>query len=1604
MFARLALLLLVLQCFEICVPIRVPTVWNGDNSEVKPEEDKFSVEQFKPQVVQQQPIPIQYFEYTAKKPQFAVDIANFHGVQSPETLFKAHPVKPFTGRNKPELGKHRIQDENRPVFQQFQKYIKQNDNLASYVTPSSTNYDIFHPYKAEEPRLQDIYKDPILDKIRNDIQVSSQRFEKQESDSGNADISKDEYLESPEQTDLRKLPQKNIPVSYEIHRPQRRPVYYSPIAKHPNRDHILNQRFKHPWNQNYVKIRPLHYQPLKHHLQRLRQHHALTYNDERNEYPQVPILQPYEEPSNGYDIYVKGKEKYLNLRNNLDESINNLVLKNRPIISQKLELQKDEKSPDEEEEEEFVPIKNYAQVRKTETTKHLPKEAAFDDAESYEEIKNAPRLREAIKSTKAQTVYTEEGYEDSAYDHAGEQKHASDHEAHGGFLKENERSGGKYKAPSLSASYKDDGGSAFKEQVLDGKIWKENNKNSKHQEDSEDYSGDEYEHSIEADNYKRVPTNKEDNQRNKRHNKNEVQQNGTVTTTKNITNEIKQHDVNKRETDFKVPDVDIDSTLLTEKDILKIAMEKIVAPDLSEKYPYYFKDSKLVNKNSPIRYAENFKLIPQKTLGGTEFYDSRSLLECPEVDEKVDALPEKFKKKGHPDEPEDGSITENNEKGESTESLPRLEGLGDKIDCFKAKYFGHNPLDSPFFNEEIISEPEPVLLPNLSSFKLKHSKNNTLLETAPNNVVSKLENPKKAMDEDIYQLLKKLQNKNNKLKESLIIDQQGIATKLNNNKIHFTNLSEMRPNNDSNGNLQSSISESNVVYNSNIKNITSNNGENNNSSQSFGTVNLDDTVQTKKHIDNTTTTVLRNKRAAPFVYEPYKIIRDVQTSDSKKTTTTGNISPLIKQLQSSKVIDTVVKSNNDKDQPLKVSLGSRAYKDIGKKEREHLLSNNSNDSLDPSIVDVSVDKRRGEPRYEFRPSNHKSDYSPVQNKKAMSVEDYENHTKLSNKNNTVSSSNNKRPSARNLFNIANNFRKSEDFQNSAASSNVRQTVTSAPQTVKKEPSSEEKKDVSESEEDYEDEYEDEEEEEVISTTTTTTTTTTIKPIFRKRMRTATTTKIPEIEVTEEPPKLRLVTRFRNSSPITRNTNDDEKSTAKISKKLDDNDDISLPKYREKKKMSTKSTLVTDTKKYGDEDDDMRKEEIDALIGVKHDMDDYVPLYEKEAKKKNQESVDSDEDEENEDSEETSSEEDEDEEDEDIDEEDDDEENEEELDEKNPKIFTTETPRRTLVRTTEPPISTTEAKSAKLESKPIISRKKVAIHKELPVDKTAPHVTEFKQDIEEVEIIKEIPRKAIEKKTNKNLEALDLYKDDNLATDINKLGAVEIFDRNLDLKNGPKHGGNYRHAPALEKKALVESSNTDPKVPKDAETSQTENKKLIELDDSGSSRKMHGGNLKPSNDAKRSRGEKKFEKYIELTEKPDTGSLHGGNLRSINDRKTRRGGNRSEKLIELGDDHDDQDDDSANRMHGGNFKPYSSSNNRNSGRGLHGGNYRSSRLVQAEDTNDDSEKRLEKAKTESTKKINSADLLNSFARAVPILTTTPSYILDPSKRMYYYVDA
>ncbi|KAJ2939589.1 hypothetical protein O0L34_g14303 [Tuta absoluta] len=1610
--------------------IRVPIDWNSDSA-VTTEQYSDDVETVSesniPLSNSPVPIPEEYFQYPANKPQFAVDVAKFHGVRNPEKHYSAHPVRPFTGVEKPVLGKHKILDGNNPIYHQFQQFTKLNDGGESLYNPNSAEYEVFHPYQAEKPALQEIYKDPVLDKIRNDIYNSQTRLQNYEKDAGRPDIQDSEYLESPEETDRKNFSNKYVPATYEIHRPQRRPIYYRP-SPYSSRDHYLNRRFKLPLNQYSAKIKPVHYRPLRGHLQRLRQNHAIKYDDEHNEYPQIPAYEPILETPDGYDIYERGKAKYVALRNNVDESLNNVVKQNRPATYQRLELENNRGEPyaqmndEEKEEEEFIPIKNYAQVRKFETTKHVPKSKAFEDAENFDEIKNAPRLREAIKSTKAQTVYTEEGYEDAAYDHEGEEKHAAENEAHGGHLSEKEISGGKYKIPSVNQKYEDAGGYEHQDQNLNGQKWKNNDKDKEEKSENEDYSEDETAYAIEAEVYDDVT-----GRRDKRHNedqknsyeciedhyeekaverkKRENKLENNISNKEN--NETHEETSTNKEIDFKVPQLDYNSTYLTSAEILK--KETLKGPpkktNMKEKYPYYFKDLRNIHKDSPLRYAENLKFIPKKSRGGTEFYESRSkFLECPEVDDDVDPIPEKIKKSGHPNENDEAQDDDSQSKSNKADFSQikqnrRLRGLGDKIDCFKAKFFGENPLDSPFFKEDIISNPEPVTAPNLSIYKLKSEESLNLPSSLSNvfNVSGKLIE----VNPDVANVLQKFSEEHKSLQEKLAQTRQKLRSPLLPQNVTLHNISPQLSY-ESNiysdvlrnmFNLQQPINKNVELANLPLTTPTT---------EQASTYNSTYVSYISKEDVTATPALVRRKRTATFVYEPYKIIREGQLPDSKKTSTTGNVSPLIKQLQASNVVDKVTKTLEGQNHPVKRNVVARAYKDIGRKDRIQIEDKGAKDSIETKFVDVSIDPRRREPRYEVKLMNHKIQYSPVENKKAMSLEDYKYQTnktrraRIRNEKYTTStihpqtrSSSQQKSTSRPYFDVSQFLPKTinSDIQKPSASNTVQKVILN-PTSTDRAITQQETKQNSE-----EDEYEEYDDDEI------TTTTSTSAPLFRKKRRKTTTTSTskPDNEEEFELPKLRLRTRF-NTTPILSST------TAKTT--TAQYDDSIVPKFREKKKKSSKSTLVKDTKTYNDGDEDMMKDEVDALIGVQHDMEDYKPLYEKEIEKNAKEARDSARSTEDYDTTADSNEDDEEDDDTDEDDnisdsnedEDENEENDASISETRPRVTTPKPTQQSLFKTTEAPASTTESRSAKLEIRPVVHKKKIEIHTEIPANKSLPNATKYRQDYKEVEIIKEMPSKpktyhrTPARKAQKNLEALELYKDEKLAEEVNRLGAVEVFKENLDLVKGPKHGGNYRSFD-LNQTSATPYHKRNQKARTDVEASQTNNEKHIELVDVLPALRT---NSRHSNSKSRNNGRSA---KLELLENFDQIKqiLHDGNIKAKQDIQNPPKNSKNAKLIEL-DEEENNDEDAEERDE----RHHDHDSSRSRGRPLHGGNYRSAKLILG--NNNEDETAIIKAKaSRNSNRSKPADILSTFAQAVPHLTTTPAYILDPSKRMYYYVD-
>lgn len=160
-----------------------------------------------------------------------------------------------------------------------------------------------------------------------------------------------------------------------------------------------------------------------------------------------------------------------------------------------------------------------------------------------------------------------------------------------------------------------------------------------------------------------------------------------------------------RKVETEVPSFDYVEELLEddEKSLAKFSVTTEAAID-SKKYPFYNNED--VPSASALKYVVDPRIIPRKTARGMEFYDSRNAYkQCDEVEPNLDkVLPEKEE----PD-PERGL----------QEDLPRLRGLGDKLDCFKAKYFDENPLDSPLFAEKLVEEPIPPTEINPTKFASK---------------------------------------------------------------------------------------------------------------------------------------------------------------------------------------------------------------------------------------------------------------------------------------------------------------------------------------------------------------------------------------------------------------------------------------------------------------------------------------------------------------------------------------------------------------------------------------------------------------------------------------------------------------------------------------------------------------------------------------------------------------------------------------------------------------------------------------------------------------------------------------------------------------------
>lgn len=111
--------------------------------------------------------------------------------------------------------------------------------------------------------------------------------------------------------------------------------------------------------------------------------------------------QRLQKPPLGYEIFAQEKE---NFKKNISPT-----RKRKEPQRQRLE---EKNHTSQETPTRFVPTRLYAQVRHSSTQKHRPRQL------------EEPRARERLQTKKTHVVYSEDGYEDSKYDHGDEEKFA----------------------------------------------------------------------------------------------------------------------------------------------------------------------------------------------------------------------------------------------------------------------------------------------------------------------------------------------------------------------------------------------------------------------------------------------------------------------------------------------------------------------------------------------------------------------------------------------------------------------------------------------------------------------------------------------------------------------------------------------------------------------------------------------------------------------------------------------------------------------------------------------------------------------------------------------------------------------------------------------------------------------------------------------------------------------------------------------------------------------------------------------------------------------------------------------------------------------------
>ncbi|KAK9687637.1 hypothetical protein QE152_g36119 [Popillia japonica] len=381
-------------------------------------------------------------------------------------------------------------------------------------------------------------------------------------------------------------------------------------------------------------------------------------------------------------------------------------LKHRPHISKNLLPQKEEKEegPDTATEEanpkkhnlyqprrqtkknedleekaasqDFEPYRTYAQVRKTITKKRLPKKKKTEKRLPKKK-KTDPRLRESIKDSKIHTVYSEEGYQDSAYDHGDQEKQAE----RAASRRKDEES---LEVDEESDKLKDEKESESKsESVVEPK------------EAPTDQEGHLIDNMMDESKYGKKTAKPKFiiKVRRKRRSTEELDPKKYPHYTSTKVNSLSS--LRYVENPSNIPRK---GAMSFYKEADKMECPEVMDVD---PIPDKIKDGEIhhkINSLSSLRYVENPSNIPKK--GAMSFYKEADKMECPEVMD-VDPIPDKIK---------DGANHTDEGNSTITTPKPKLDKLSDQIDCFKTRYFGKDPLDNPLFKKEAVDTPNRSFL------------------------------------------------------------------------------------------------------------------------------------------------------------------------------------------------------------------------------------------------------------------------------------------------------------------------------------------------------------------------------------------------------------------------------------------------------------------------------------------------------------------------------------------------------------------------------------------------------------------------------------------------------------------------------------------------------------------------------------------------------------------------------------------------------------------------------------------------------------------------------------------------------------------------------